>query len=442
MAVVGSGVAGLGAAWALSRRHEVTLFETDNRIGGHANTDSIDDRGRSVPVDTGFIVYNERNYPNLSRLFAHTSTPTEASDMSFAVSVGAGSFEYKGSPMGLLAQPTNLLTSEYRVMVRDVLRFNREAVSLLTSGAEISIGDYLRQHSYAESFIGDFLLPMIGCIWSSKLDEMLSYPATTLVRFLDNHGLLSVGGRPAWRTVTGGSREYLRRVADDFAGTIRQSTPIQKVQSTRDGVRVWSDSGEVGLFDHVVMATHADTTLSILGSDATSKEREILGAFRFQRNRAVLHRDTDFMPARRRVWSSWNYLAENRGAAGRNNDVSLTYWMNKLQNLDTAEPVLVTLNPSREPKKLVSSHDYSHPIYDRAAVDAQHRLHEIQGEGRLWFAGAWTGYGFHEDGLRSGISVAAALGSPAPWSGDIPTLPADRGARRWNPQAVDGRVAG
>lgn len=431
IAIVGSGVSGLGAAWALARSYDVTVFEAAPGLGGHANTVDIEDSGRRVPVDTGFIVYNERNYPNLMRLFAATGVQTEASDMSFAVSIGAGAFEYRGSGRGLLAQPSNLMRRSYRQMIRDILRFNREAPKLLGSGSPESTGEYLEREGYSDAFVGDFLLPMLGCIWSSKLEEMLSYPAETLVGFLNNHGLLQIRERPSWRTVSGGSREYVARISAGLPD-IRLSSPVREVARDEHGVRLLTPRGWSERFDHVVFATHADTTLAALGAQATPEERDILGSFRFQDNVAVLHRDAALMPRRRSVWSSWNYLADGREPEDRGDRVSLTYWMNRLQNLETEEPVFVTLNPIREPKEVLATFDYEHPIYDRAAVDAQKRLRQIQGEQRTWFAGAWTGYGFHEDGFRSGLAVATALGSPAPWSDEVAVFPAngDRAAIR------------
>lgn len=412
IAVVGSGIAGLGAAWALSRNHEITMYEATDHLGGHANTAEVDDGGRSVPVDTGFIVYNERNYPNLTRLFAAEAVPTEASDMSFSVSVGGGAFEYQGRATGLLAQPANLADASYRRMVREILRFTREARELLGSGSRISIGAYLERHGYSSAFRDDYLLPITACIWSSNLDAMLDFPAETMVAFLDNHGLLQVRHRPQWRTVTGGSREYVRRVVEPFRRGVRLATPVRELRRGPEDVRVFDGHGGSEHFDHVVMATHADTTLALLGTGATAEERTLLGAFRFQENRAVLHRDPSLMPARRRAWSSWNYLAERRGHA---DEVSLSYWMNRLQNLRTERPVIVTLNPSREPRDAVAEYVYHHPAYDRASVDAQAALPSIQGVNRTWFCGSWSGFGFHEDGLRSGLAVAAALGAPAPW---------------------------
>ena len=416
IAVIGSGVAGLGAAWALSRVHEVALYEAEDRLGGHAHTVEIDDAGRRVPVDTGFIVFNPHNYPNLVRLFDAADVPTEPSDMSFSVSIGDGAFEYQARALGLLAQPSNLLRAGYRTMVRDILRFSKEAPRVLETGDATTTGEYLARHGYSREFRDDFLLPMVACIWSSSLLEMLGYPVASLVRFLQNHRLLDIGTRPAWRTVSGGSREYVRRVSAPFADGVRLSSPVVGVERIPEGVRIHDANGGSDVFDHAVFASHADTTLRILGRDATTQEQRLLSAFRFQDNLAVLHRDPSFMPRRRRAWSAWNYLAEGRTGDEMAGRVSLSYWMNRLQNLETERPVIVTLNPARRPRDVVASFSYAHPRYDRATVDAQGELPRIQGAASTWFAGAWTGYGFHEDGLRSGLAVAAALGAPAPWA--------------------------
>ena len=415
IAVIGSGIAGMGAAWALDKEHDLVMYEAEARIGGHAHTNEVTDRGRRVPVDTGFIVYNERNYPNLVRLFDQLDVPTEPSDMSFAVSVGAGAFEFQGRAEGLFAQPANALRPRTWSMLRDFRRFCREAPDILASGTRGSLGAYLDRNGYGEAFRVDLLLPMTAAIWSSGLDDMLEFPVTSLVRFMSSHALLQVGGRPHWRTVTGGSRAYVERLTASYRDRIRTASPVTGVVRGAEGVAVRDANGGTERFDEVVFATHADTTLQILGADATAEERAILGAFRFQMNRAVLHRDASLMPRRRRVWSSWNYLADGRGVPDRTKPVSLSYWMNRLQNLDTTEPVIVTLNPIREPREIVGEYAYAHPQFDRAALDAQGAIGQIQGRRRAWFAGAWLGYGFHEDGLRSGLEVAEALGAPAPW---------------------------
>jgi predicted NAD/FAD-binding protein len=413
LAIIGSGVAGLGAAWSLSRAHEVVVYEADDRLGGHAHTVQIDDPSGPVTVDTGFIVYNERNYPNLVALFDHLGVATEPSNMSFAVSLSGGTFEYQARALGLIAQPSNLVKPSYMRMMKDIARFAREATSAeLEPG--MSTGAFLAAGGYSESFRRDFLLPMLACIWSSSLDAMLEYPAETMIGFLDNHGLLDVLHRPRWRTVTGGSREYVRKLTVPTAGTARLATPVVAVLRDDDGVRVVDANGGIDRFDEVVFATHADTTLRILGDGASPEERRVLSAFGYQRNVAVLHHDVAFMPRRRRVWSSWNYLAEE--GRGRDRErVSLSYWMNRLQNLNTARPVIVTLNPLREPANVVSEHVYDHPAFDTRAVQAQTEIPSLQGVRRTWFAGSYCGHGFHEDALRSGLTVAAALGAAPPW---------------------------
>lgn len=409
--MVGSGIAGLGAAWALSRTHDVTLYEAEDRVGGHSNTVDVVDGGRSIPVDTGFIVYNEPNYPNLTRLFRHLGVATEPSDMSFSVSLGSGALEFTGRAPGLFAL-RNLVRPSHLRMVTDIVRFSRDAPKVLATETQETTGEYLDRMGYGDGFRRRYLLPVVACIWSSSLDRMLDFPVEMLLRFLDNHGLLDAFGRPAWRTVTGGSREYVRRVAAPIS-EVRTGTPVASVRRTPDGVLVGDTRGGLERFDHVVLATHADRTLRILGDDATLRERAVLGAFRYQENRAVLHRDPSLMPARWRVWSSWNYLSEGGGSGAER--VSLSYWMNRLQNLRTERPIFVTLNPSREPPEVVSRHTYRHPQFDRAAAQAQRALPALQGAGRTWFCGAYAGYGFHEDALRSGLGVAAALGAPAPW---------------------------
>jgi predicted NAD/FAD-binding protein len=415
IAVVGSGIAGLGAAWALSRVHDVTVFEAGAYLGGHAHTVEVDDGPRSIPVDTGFIVYNEANYPNLVRLFRTLGVVTESSDMSFAVSKDRGTFEYQARALGIVAQPSNLARPAYRRMVREIFRFAREAKALVGTDPRESTGEWLDRRGFSRALREDFVLPMTACIWSSSLDDMASYPAATMAGFLNNHGLLDVLRRPAWRTVSGGSREYVRRVAAVF-DDVRLATPVEAIVRLGDGVIVRDTAGHQERYDHVVLATHADTSLAILGDDATHDERRLLGSFRYTENRAVLHRDPALMPVRRRAWSSWNYLAEG-GPGDASRTVSLTYWMNRLQNLETRRPVFVTLNPLREPRHVEAEFTYHHPTFDRAAVDAQRALPTIQGGRRTWFAGSYCGYGFHEDGLTAGLEVAASLGSPAPWWG-------------------------
>jgi predicted NAD/FAD-binding protein len=417
IAVIGAGISGLGAAWAMRRAHDVVLYEAEGRLGGHANTVEVDDDGRPVPVDTGFIVYNERNYPNLVRLFDTLGVPTHESEMSFSVSARGGAFEYRSRARGFLAQPANALRIDTWRMLRDFRRFCLDAPRLVASGSRESLGGYLRRSGYGEAFRSDLLLPISAAIWSASLDGVEDFPAANLVGFLLNHDILQLGSRPRWRTVTGGSREYVRRLSEDLGGASRTSRPVAAVRRSEDAVTVLDAAGGRERFDAVVFGTHTDDALRMLGPDATAAEREVLGAIRYQRNEAVLHRDPSLMPVRRGAWASWNYLADG-ATDDRSRPVCLTYWMNRLQGLRTRRPVFVTLNPLRDPEGEVQRFSYAHPQLDRAAVAAQARLGAIQGVRRTWFAGAWTAHGFHEDGLRSGLAVAAALGAPAPWMVD------------------------
>lgn len=412
IAVIGSGAAALGAAWLLQRNHDVTVFEQNAHVGGHANTVEVS----GIPVDTGFIVYNERNYPNLIRMFAELEVPTQATDMSFGVSVDGGALEYAGGSLGgLFGQPSNLVRPRFLGMVADILRFYREAPALLAgTGDDLSLGEYLDRGGYGRAFIDDHLLPMAAAIWSAPSRTMLEFPAISFVRFCANHGLLQVTGRPRWRTVTGGSREYVRRITSGLNGRIRLDSPVATVLRHAHGVTVVGRDGRSESFDDVVIGAHADEALRMLG-DATPSERDVLGAFSYQENLAVLHSDPALMPVRRRVWSAWNYL----GRAGEDGARSLcvTYWMNRLQSLPEHLPLFVTLNPISEPRpELVhQTFTYHHPVFDGAAMTAQKRLNGLQGVNRTWFCGSYFGYGFHEDAFTSGLNVAKRLGCTAPW---------------------------
>ena len=404
IAVIGSGIGGLSAAWLLSKRHRVTLFEKDGRIGGHSNTEAVSTPSGPVAVDTGFIVYNPPAYPNLVALFEHLRVPTQPSDMSLAVSLAGGAYEYSGAGLrGFLGQPANALKADHWRMAAGIARFFREAKAGLARPGE-SLGAFLERRRYSKAFIDRHLLPMAGAIWSSHPQHMLAYPADAFFRFFLNHGLLQFSGRPKWRTVTGGSREYVKRLVADGRFDVRLNAPIRSIARRNGRIDI---SGEA--FDHVVIAAHSDQALGML-SDPSADERELLGAIPYTANRAVLHGDPSFMPKRRRLWSSWNVT----GSHG--DGITLTYWMNRLQNLPAGEQIFVTLNPPREPARIHGESAYAHPAYSVRAMEAQKRLWTLQGERNTWFCGAWFGAGFHEDGLQAGLAVAEQLGGLArPW---------------------------
>jgi len=425
IAVIGTGVAGLSAAWLLSRNHDVIVYEKDGRIGGHCNTVDVTINGpngnQSIPVDTGFIVYNERTYPNLTALFDHLGVTTEDSNMSFSASVNDGRFEYSGSGLkGLLAQKRNLVRPRFWNMVWDILRFYRECVAdaALPENASLSLGDYLNRSGYSDGFLRDHIYPMASSIWSASFDEIRAYPLTAFVRFFSNHGLLETKKhlRPKWRTVSGGSRTYVNKIADTFRTGVRCGDAVTSVTRHDEGVTVRTASGNVDHFDHVVIAAHSNQALTML-EDASAEERALLSAIRYETNRAIVHTDETMMPRRRRAWASWNYVSAAQD--GNEKLVCLTYWMNLLQNIDPRHPIFVTLNPHREPdsSRVIDRFDYEHPIFDQAALEAQKDLWALQGSNRTWFCGAYFGYGFHEDGLQSGLAVAEALGGGRrPWT--------------------------
>jgi len=417
VAVVGTGISGLSAAWLLNRRHDVTVYERAERIGGHSNTILASVGGRRIAVDAGFIVFNRPAYPNLSALFEFLGVPTQRSDMSFSVSLDDGKLEYSGSGLrGLFGQPRNLFRPRFWSMLRDLKRFYREAPgeASVAEVEQLSLGDYLALRSYGGAFRDDHLLPMASAIWSAPPLEMLSYPAASFIRFHDNHGLLQIAGRPHWETVTGGSRHYVQRLTASFADRIRLDTAVCNVRRMADGVLVTDSRGGTEKYDQLILATHADQALAAL-ADASEQERELLGSFRYSRNLAVLHTDESFMPKRRAVWSSWNYVGSSRrDAAG----ASVTYWMNRLQNIESERPLFVTLNPVHAPRAgtLLHSEIYEHPIFDTKAMAAQKKLWLLQGARNTWYCGAHFGSGFHEDGLQAGLAVAEQIGGVRrPW---------------------------
>lgn len=413
IAVIGTGISGMSAAWLLSHRHDVTVYERDGRPGGHSNTVEVATPDGLVAVDTGFIVYNEKTYPNLTALFAHLNVPSHASDMSFAVSLENGGLEYSGTSLnGLFAQRGNVFRPRFWSMLSDLWRFYREAPRDLSSLDDLSsLEQYLDAGYYGQVFRSDHLLPMAAAIWSASPGLMLQYPAASFIRFHDNHGLLQLRKRPQWRTVAGGSRTYVDALTQRFRDGIRLAHSVAAIRRDRDSVEIRECDGQVDHFDDVVIAAHADQALALL-EQPTAEERSLLGAFRYSRNRAVLHSDPMLMPQRKAAWASWNYIG-GRGAAEH---PTVTYWMNALQQLSTAQNLFVTLNPVTEPQQVLHEEHYDHPIFDAAAMSAQRRLWSLQGRDRLWFCGSYFGAGFHEDGLQSGLAVAEALGGVRrPW---------------------------
>ena len=418
IAVVGTGISGMSAAWLLSERCRVTVYEEAERIGGHSHTVMVPTSAGEVPVDTGFIVYNEPAYPNLAALFRHLDVPTKVSDMSFAVSLDEGGLEYNGTDIrGLFAQRRNLLSLRFWSMLRDLHRFDRNAPAHAGKLGLTSLGDYLAQEGYGRAFTDDHLLPMAAAIWSAPAQTLLDYPAEAFIRFCENHCLLSIARRPMWRTVEGGSRVYVERLTARYADRIRLGTGARAITRTPNGVLIRDASGATERFDHVVVATHADQALALLG-DASAAERALLADFRYSRNACVMHRDASLMPKRRSVWSSWNYLGP-RQRADASSTLCVTYWMNMLQGLPAGDDLFVTLNPPRAPRAgaEIRRQVYEHPVFDAAAMTAQKHLWSLQGQRNTWFCGAYLGAGFHEDGLQAGLAVAEQLGGVRrPWT--------------------------
>lgn len=430
VAVIGTGIAGNAAAWTLSRRYPVTVYERELRPGGHSHTVTIDYDGTPLAVDIGFIVYNELNYPDLTALFAHLDVETTESCMSFAVTADAGQFEWKGggenwiqTAIGLFAQPHNVLSPSYLWMLRDILTFNQQSVADHAAGrlSGLTLGEYFRRNHFAPRLLTDYLAPMGAAIWSAPASEMLDFPAENFVAFFNNHRLLQYD-RPAWRTVKGGSGRYVEIMIAAFRDRMRLGCAVTSVERTPHGVVVHDSHGGHDSYDHVVIASHSDQALAML-SDADDRERAVLGAIGYSPNRVYLHRDPRLMPKRRRAWASWNFLRWQRQGTAEN-DVAVTYWMNRLQGIDADKPLFVSLNPPFEPEPALTFGKYTceHPQFNAAAFAAQKRLGDIQGRRRTWFCGAWTGYGFHEDGLRSGLAIAEALGAAVPWREPPPEL--------------------
>ena len=426
IAVVGAGIAGLASAWLLAGAHDVTVYEAAPRPGGHSLTVDVPSAGGTVPVDMGFIVYNPPAYPNLVALFDHLAVRSVPSDMSFAVSLEGGALEYAGTDLaGLFGQTRNLIRPRFWSMLRDIARFYREAeAAARTLDPEVPLGAWLARRGYGAAFVRDHLLPMAAAIWSAPAARIADYPALAFIRFCANHGLLKLRDRPQWRTVAGGSREYVHRLAAPLGPRLRLGCAARAIRRLPGAVEIAADGAEWETYDQVVIATHAPQARALL-EDASAPEAALLGAIGTSRNLAVMHRDKALMPRRRAVWSSWNYLGGDAPC--------VTYWMNRLQPLAGAGDVFVTLNPTRAPapETVIRREVFAHPLFDAAALRAQRDLWALQGQRRTWFCGAWFGAGFHEDGLQAGLAVAEAIGGVRrPWrvEGESARLPMPREA--------------
>jgi len=411
VAVVGSGISGLVCAHLLSREHEVHVFEAADFLGGHTHTVDIQTPSGKFAIDTGFIVFNNWTYPNFVKLLDRMGVRSQESAMSFSVKTEESGLEYNGTDMNrLFAQRSNLFRPSFHRMIRDILRFNRESVKLLEGSDDLlSLGDYLTTHRYSREFIEDYVIPMGAAVWSSSVEQMLGFPARYFVQFFKNHGFLAVNERPVWRVVSGGSRSYHDPLTTPFRERIRLNTPVLAIQRLDDGVRLKLGGRGVGEtdFDQVILASHSDQALKLL-SEPSPLEREVLGAFVYQRNETVLHTDTSVMPRRKLAWAAWNYLVPKV----RQNTVSVTYDMNILQGIEAPETFLVSLNLETrlDPEKVLRRFTYHHPVYTPRAVGAQKRWSEISGKSRTHFCGAYWGYGFHEDGVSSALRVCESFG--------------------------------
>jgi len=414
IAIVGSGISGLGAAYLLHPRHDIVVYESDSRIGGHSRTVTVNYGDRTIPVDTGFIVFNERNYPNLTGLFRHLGVPVQPSTMGFAATILNGWLEWGSQRLSsIFAQRRNLIRPAFYRFIRDVMRFNALALATAEASPGMTLGGLIDRLKLGRWFQDYYILPMGGAIWSCAPSRILSFPALTFTRFFANHGLLTVRGQPQWYTVTGGSQEYVRRLTQSFVHKIKTGCGAARIVRRGGSVDITDTQGVTETYDHVILACHADVAKKLL-ADQSAEETDFLGSFRFQDNRAVLHRDRAVMPKREAAWASWVYRADG---IDDEHAITVSYWMNSLQGIDRRYPLFVTLNPTMQipPDMIFDEYNFRHPIFDAPAIDAQSKIETVQGIRNTWFCGAYLRHGFHEDGLASAVNVAARLGAHPPW---------------------------
>ena len=410
--VIGSGVSGLVSALTLQERFEVSLFEKNSKLGGHSNTVTIEQENKKYSVETGFIVLNDKNYPIFTSLLKHLNIGVNNSSMSFSVSVDKGQFEYSSSYIGLLGQTKNIIDPKYWGMLRDINYFYTNALKDVKDCPDNeTLGQFLKRFNYSNKFIDYHLVPMTASIWSCPTKSILNFPIKSLLVFFENHKLLNIYNRPKWSTVNKGSREYVKKIKSLLKGKIYTNAKVNKISKSKEGIRVHYQDG-IKTFDKVILACHADQSSEIL-IENFSEEANLLKDFKYQKNTSILHSDINFMPKRKSVWSSWNYITET----GNSGNLSITYWMNELQGINSPKPILLSLNPKilPNPDLIYGQYSYSHPILDNNAINIQKKLSSIQGKNNLWFCGAWTGFGFHEDGVKSAVEIANSHNIDLPW---------------------------
>ena len=410
--VIGSGVSGLVSALTLQERFEVSLFEKNSKLGGHSNTVTIEQENKKYSVETGFIVLNDKNYPIFTSLLKHLNIGVNNSSMSFSVSVDKGQFEYSSSYIGLLGQTKNIIDPKYWGMLRDINYFYTNALKDVKDCPDNeTLGQFLKRFNYSNKFIDYHLVPMTASIWSCPTKSILNFPIKSLLVFFENHKLLNIYNRPKWSTVNKGSREYVKKIQSLLKGKIYTNAKVNKISKSKEGIRVHYQDG-IKTFDKVILACHADQSSEIL-IENFSEEANLLKDFKYQKNTSILHSDINFMPKRKSVWSSWNYITET----GNSGNLSITYWMNELQGINSPKPILLSLNPKilPNPDLIYGQYSYSHPILDNNAINIQKKLSSIQGKNNLWFCGAWTGFGFHEDGVKSAVEIASSHNIDLPW---------------------------